>query len=158
MTSLLSPLFSSLSLHFSLLSFLCRPAPVSVLSCPFFQQTRLLFQSSLSPSLFYVLYLHTLFPTLWGPTLPLNFTRPTLLVYALPLCLFSICSWFFPSSHIQFNFHFLCRSFPSRNNIALGFFNAAKRPFVTASEAIGAWMTSSYRKERVMRTMQRPDK
>lgn len=115
MTSLLSPLFSfllpSLSLHSSLLS----PSSVSVLPLPC-KPICLLFGFALFSNLrypflsFYVLYLHTLLLTLWGPTVPLNFTSPSFLVYALPLFLFLSVLVFSPLPHTQFNFHFLCRS------------------------------------------------
>lgn len=144
MTSLLSSLFSflppslSLSVLISSLSSLRLRSPSSLQPnlSPLWLCS--LFQSLLS---FYVLYLHTLLPTLWGPTVPLNFTSPSLLVYALPLFLFLSLLVFFPLAHTQFNFHFLCRSL-----LSAFFQRSGERLFVAASEAIGACMTPSYQK------------
>ena len=147
MTSLLLPLFCVLLALISFLSFLHLSSPSSLhadlspLGFALFSNLPYFFLQ------FYVLYLHTLLPTLWGPTAPLNFTSPPLLVYALPLFLFSVCSCFFPLPHTQFNFHCLCRSL-------LSVFQRSGES-VTACEAIGAWMTSSYQKspEPVTETM-----
>lgn len=147
MTSLLSPLFSflflSLSALISSLSFLRLNSPSSLLTNLSSLWLCSLFQSPLSFSLVLCAVSSHPFARFMGSRSTSKLHRSLTHCICFTPLPFSVCSCFL--FFFQFNLYFLCCSLLSVLQ------PVCTRLFVTASEAIGAWLTPSSQKTQTER-------